>query len=117
MLTSELDDGEHITEFCSTGPKSYSYVTTSGKAVCKVKGFTLSRHAAKVINFKSMLDMVYEPESSLNIHYPFNIRRDKRKMELQVVSLEKRFRLTYDKRIVLHDYTTVPYGYCETSSH
>ena len=115
MLTSELDEGDHITEFCSTGPKSYSYVTASGKAVCKVKGFTLSRHAAKVINFKSMLDMVYEPESSLLVHYPFNIRRNKRKMELQVISMEKRFRLTYDKRIVLPDYSTVPYGYSELS--
>ena len=40
-LTDELE-GDHITKWCGTGPKSYAYETNKGKIVCKVKGFTLN---------------------------------------------------------------------------
>lgn len=32
-MTNELDDGDHITEFVSGGPKNYGYTTAQGK-VC-----------------------------------------------------------------------------------
>ena len=115
MLTSELAPGDYIKEFCSTGPKSYSYVTANGKAVCKVKGFTLSRQASRTINLRSMIDLVNQPEPGkfLSVHYPFNIRREKRSLELKVVEMRKRLRVTYDKRVVLLDFTTIPYGFTE----
>ena len=40
-LTDELE-GDHITKWCGTGPKSYAYETNKGKIACKVKGFTLN---------------------------------------------------------------------------
>ena len=113
-LSSELEEGEFIVEFCSTGAKSYSFVTNRGRTVCKVKGFTLNRSASKVINFKSMLDLLTIPGPQvLPVHYPFNIRRCKRQLEIDCVSLVKRFQPTYTgKRVVdTSTWKTTPYGY------
>lgn len=37
-FTSELDKGDHITEFLAAGPKNYGYITQKGKPCCKVRG-------------------------------------------------------------------------------
>lgn len=113
-LTSELEEGEHIIEFCSTGAKSYSYMTNKGHCVCKVKGFTLNRQASKVINFRSMLNLLTVPGPQvLPVQYPFNIRRRKRELEIDAVPLVKRFCPTYNgKRVVdTETWITTPYGY------
>ncbi|XP_053107983.1 uncharacterized protein LOC128325997 [Hemicordylus capensis] len=41
-LTSELPSDQHITEFVSTGPKSYGYKLSGGETCVKVKGITLN---------------------------------------------------------------------------
>ncbi|XP_051743104.1 uncharacterized protein LOC127508773 isoform X2 [Ctenopharyngodon idella] len=41
-LTNELDNGDYIKEFCSSGPKSYGYRTAKGKVCMKAKGITLN---------------------------------------------------------------------------
>ena len=35
-------DGNYITDWVGTGPKSYSYKVSNGDVVCKTKGFTLN---------------------------------------------------------------------------
>ena len=40
-LTDELEDGQHIVDFTSGGPKNYGYRTSGGKVECKVRGFSL----------------------------------------------------------------------------
>lgn len=113
-MTSELEEGEFVTEFCSTGAKSYSYVTSNGHSVCKVKGFTLSRSAGKVINFGSMRDLLTRPGPQvLPVQYPFNIRSRKRDLEIDAVPMVKKFQPTYTgKRVVDTDtWTTTPYGF------
>lgn len=47
-LTDELE-GDHITNWRGTGPKSYAYKTNKGELVCKVKGFTLNYKNSKKI--------------------------------------------------------------------
>ncbi|KAL1246654.1 hypothetical protein QQF64_034431 [Cirrhinus molitorella] len=37
-LTDEIGDDEYITEFCSSGPKSYGYLTSKRKVCMKAKG-------------------------------------------------------------------------------
>ena len=37
--TNELNVGEHITRFVSSGPKSYGYFTNLGSSTMKMKGF------------------------------------------------------------------------------
>ena len=40
-MTSELEEGEWIVNYVSTGPKSYAFETNLGNTVCKVKGFSM----------------------------------------------------------------------------
>ena len=58
-LTDELE-GDWITRWTATGPKSYAYETNSGKKTCKVKGFTLNHKNAKKINLESVRDLIYD---------------------------------------------------------
>ncbi len=53
-LTSELDDDDYIVEFVSGGPKNYGYITKKGKAVVKVKGFTLNCTNAEAFTFEKI---------------------------------------------------------------
>ena len=52
--TDELGKDDHITEWVSTGPKSYGYLTNKGKGMIKVKGFTLNYQNSKRLNIDSM---------------------------------------------------------------
>ena len=101
-LSSELEEGEYIVEFFSTGAKSYSFRTNKGRPVCKVKGFTPNRNTSKTINFQSMVNLLTVPGPQvLPVHYPFNIRRRKRELEIDAVGMVKRSRPTYTgKRVV-----------------
>ena len=45
-MTSELDDGNFITEFTSAGPKNYGCKTNRGKVCFKVRGFALNVRAS-----------------------------------------------------------------------
>ena len=63
-LTDELD-GNHITDWCGTGPKSYSYTTSNGKNVCKVQGFTLNYENSKYINQESMKQLIEEKKERI----------------------------------------------------
>ena len=55
-MTNELDDGDHIVNFTSAGPKNYGYVTKNGKVCCKVRGFTLNNVAWAIdqLNYEVM---------------------------------------------------------------
>ncbi|XP_060731092.1 uncharacterized protein LOC132848976 [Tachysurus vachellii] len=64
-LTSELDDGDQIVEFVSAGPKTYGYKTKKGKTLMKAKGITQNYTNSKVINLKSLTDLVID-----HVKYP-----------------------------------------------
>ena len=79
-LTNELDDGDHIVEFVSGGPKNYAYVTKAEIFDCKVKGFSLNDQNSKIINFNSMKQMVLNRcDEKLHLQPYTQITRDKRK--------------------------------------
>jgi hypothetical protein len=52
--TDELGKDNYIKEWFSTGPKSYGYLTNTGKGVVKIKGFTLNYENSKHLNIESM---------------------------------------------------------------
>jgi hypothetical protein len=56
-LANELNEGESIVEFVATGPKSYSYKTSLGKSVRKIKGFTLNSETSAIITHDVLVDM------------------------------------------------------------
>ena len=57
QFTDEID-GNHIDEFGSAGPKSYSYRTNEGKTECKSKGLKNTHAVREVLNCNSMLNHI-----------------------------------------------------------
>ncbi|XP_055342549.1 uncharacterized protein LOC129591055 [Paramacrobiotus metropolitanus] len=116
-LSSSLEPNEHIEKFVALGPKSYAYRTNTGHETIKVKGFTLTRQARKQLNLESLKELLLEslapPDepNDIMVNYPFNITRNKRKLEVLSTEMNKRFRLTYSKRrIVDTEFHTRPWG-------
>ena len=109
-FTDELD-GKYIVEFISAGAKNYAKLLNDGTSECVVKGFTLSHIASLEINFDSMKNLVLnESNKSLFVNQT-KITRNKRNWFLNTCEIEKTYSMVYDKRILLDDFTTLPYGY------
>ena len=72
----------------------------------------MNRQVRKDINFNSLLQLINGPTGeAITVDYPFNIIRCKRTMEIGSESQSKRLKMTYTKRVVLDDFTTLPYGH------
>ena len=116
-LTNELPEGEYIIQFVSGGPKNYSYktfnpVTNVEKTYCKVRGFTLSHRNSQLINFDTLCNVVTSSEEkTINIHTPWKIVRDSKTKDVKTRTENKLYRKVYNKRVVIEDYDTVPYGF------
>ncbi|KAL2104364.1 hypothetical protein ACEWY4_001232 [Coilia grayii] len=115
-LTDELDSGDYITEFCSSGPKTYGYRTANGGVCMKAKGVTLNTVNSKLIRLETLVDLVthYITDRSAPKHIlarTDNIVRDKKRLSLKNKTALKRFKVVYNKRVLLKDYSTIPYGY------
>lgn len=112
-ITDELD-GEYITDWVGTGPKSYSYKTSDSNVVCKVKGFTLNHENSQLINFDSMKKMVKGEIVRITIVKEQMITRDNKTNDLVNKYQEKDFKLVFDKRRVVKKsrcVETFPWGY------
>jgi hypothetical protein len=103
-FTNELKPkGDYITKFVASAPKSYGYITKSGKTSMKVKGFTLSFRNKNILGFEKMKDMIikyvdnFDPKDKAELTDDFNILRTK-KRKLQSRVLRKDFSINYDKR-------------------
>ncbi|KAI8493979.1 hypothetical protein Bbelb_283260 [Branchiostoma belcheri] len=112
-FTNEVEgNGGYITEFCSGGPKNYSYVTADGTTVTKVRGFTLNFKNQKLINFPVMKGMVVsDSPESVDVVNDHKIVRDKKSKKVLSKREVKKYRLVYDKRVIQEDFNTLPYGY------
>ena len=126
-LTNELDTGLHITEFVSTGPKSYSYKLNapdaSGKIThCKVKGIRLSYANCDKVNFASMKDLVHNEilarkeqdctmVKTINVSMKNQIVRNKHDVLISSAALSKTFQCVYSKRVVQFNNDTLPFGF------
>jgi hypothetical protein len=112
-FTNEIDpqEGDHIIEFVSAGPKNYSYKLNTGITHCKVKGFSLNFKASKKIDFDRIKQIVcHMREERINITQS-TIVRDKTDWSLKTKSTDKVYRMVYDKRIIREDLSTIPYGF------
>lgn len=125
--TNELEADDYITQFVSTGPKSYAYLTRGNKDVVKIKGLTLNHSVRRDIHFEGIRALVQHfvypddfplpPElgdsAVIPVSFPHKICRDRLKFKLYGKTLNKRFRVTYGKRQLLMDgtYDTIPFGF------
>lgn len=115
-LTNELDSDDTITEFCSAGPKTYGYRTAKQHICLKAKGVTQTAENSKVITLQSLIglvdDFVASSESTRQLlAHTDTIVRNKKNFTLKNKSVVKKFRVVYDKRILMKDYTSRPFGY------
>ena len=112
-LTDELN-GNYITNWCGSGPKSYAYTTNAGKMVCKVKGFTLNHENSQYINQQTMKQIIEGEKQRITIVNEQAITRDSTTKQITNKYQEKDFRLCYDKRCKIKTDSgidTLPYGY------
>ena len=114
QLTDELG-GHYITEFVSAGPKNYAYRMSNGECCCKVKGFSLNNTNSAKINFDTMKEEVFRfcrGEGSSGIKTSMKkICRDKHHFRLYNRDEHKADQVVYDKRVIMPNKDTIPYGY------
>ena len=106
-----------ITKFVGMGPTNYGYEyvehdTGKLRSTCKVKGLTLDYNTSQVIHFYNMIEWATSDKRDFreSVEYQHRIRKHKdRKITTERQS--KMYRFTYDKRVIVKNGETVPYGY------
>lgn len=99
-LTDELGESGDvwITEFVSTGPKSYAFRTSEGNEVIHVKGISLAYDSDGTICFDSMKAMCLDPTQTVEVEQlNFVIGKD-HEIHTKTTNTHKVFRVTGDKR-------------------
>ena len=110
-LTDELNVGEWITHFCSTGPKSYSYITNLDNEIVHIMGFSLNNKDVKEkLNFISLQSCLENKNQKIEIVYKDKISRDKLNHVFKQDE-NKLFSFTFNKRVVKPDFYSIPYGF------
>ena len=111
-ITDELS-GKEITNFVSTGPKSYSFKYGDNYEKSAIKGFTLNHENSSILNHDNMCKIVKKKIRELTIINENKITRKNR--EIVNEYCEKVFKFGYDKRVIRHisdNHTdSLPYGY------
>ena len=117
QLTNELEADNHIVSFVSGGPKNYGYQLakpdkSSNLTHCKVRGITLNYRNHFLVNFDTMSQMVRkEGPSKVQVADPYKISQDRKTMNIETREEKKVYQMVYTKRVPIHNYDTVPYGY------
>ena len=114
-LTDELGR-DYITTFVFGGPKNYSYRTNTNKVETKVRGITLGCNAKQKVNFNVICALVYlhaqcHVMGHVTVDIPFKITRNAKSKNIETKRMEKDYRIVYDKRVIVDEYKTLPYGY------
>lgn len=100
-LKDELKIGNYITEFASTGPKSYAYTESNGKQTCKIKGFPLNIDNQEKLNLEVMKNMVFNQDENVETTGKlFRIEKQAREIHTND-NASKIFKFTFDKRVIL----------------
>ena len=106
-------DGEHILEFISGGPKQYAY-RTQNNTVIKLRGFTLNSITARELNFVNMRRLIKKYIATRDCDQVFVVfNRIERLRDRTVITKAsmKTYRVVYEKRRLLSDGSSLPYGY------
>ena len=111
-MTDELE-GKSITNFVSTGPKSYSFKYGRDDEKSAIKGFTLNHQNCTILNHDNMRKVIKKQIRELKIVNENKITRKNR--EIVNKYCEKVFKFGYDKRVIKlvdeNHIDTLRYGY------
>ena len=110
-LTDEIGDDLYITEYCSGGSKNYAYKLNNGDTKCVIKGFSQSLSTIDKLNFETIKKIVCEDQLEKITVNQNKFSRNKNTWNVYTNDIEKTYGFCYDKRIILNDYNTLPYGY------
>ena len=124
-MTNELNDGDHIIELTSAGPKNYGFKTTDGKDCCKVRGFSLNVRGSQQLNYgvmkQNLLDEIRNPldeRRNIDVNEPNYFHRSQATKHLKVIPRIKRYGLVFDKRVVDPDtFKSYPYGFTRVTAN
>ncbi len=103
-----------------SGPKNYGYIVRTPSDgqdhySIKVKGFTLNRSTSQVVNYNALKEMVhaFQQEGDDNQRREVRSKEIQRTADYKIVTAEtcKRWQIVYDKRILLDNFETRPYGW------
>ena len=114
QMKNELVPGNYITMQICLAPKTYGYTTKlAGKdgrfQVVKNKGF--KNEITEKINVDSFINLFRDKTATISVENPNFFLRNRRDCTVYMKKLSKRFNYNYDKRIVLNDTDTIPWGY------
>ena len=111
-MTDELS-GKGITNFISTGPKSYSLKYGANKQKSAIKGFKLNHENGSILNHDSLSKIVNKQIRDRTIIDENKITR--KNQEIINTYCEKVFKFAYDKRVIRQinedHIDTLSYGY------
>ena len=110
QLTDELPPGQYITEFISSGPKSYSYRLSDLTEIVKFKGIIMNPVNRQIITFENIHQVVTRGKVTRIPTYNMFVR-DKVHGRVFNKAAYKTVKLVYTKRVLLDDYETLPFGY------
>jgi uncharacterized C2H2 Zn-finger protein len=118
-ILSKYGDDAEVVEFFATGAKSYVLIVrkkSTGELLeplVRVKGCKLSviNVEEKNLNVQGMANVAVKDEKLILDHQILS--RNRRTATIQTKQLTKTFQRTMTKRIVKHDLSTVPFGWCE----
>ena len=119
-ITTKHEPNARINKFLSCGPKNYCleiYYPNSNETeyMIKVKGFSLNFNTKEIINFNSMKEIIdtYIQNSSTNqgLNVPQLIFKTTPFHDVTTERTNKIFKFVYDKRMIMSDYTTLPFGF------
>jgi len=120
-LSKPFGDNSFIEEFTSGGPKNYGFIVRSTKdgqahVTVKVRGFSLNYDASQKINYLTMRRMVKAfvlagDKEKVTVKEKKIMRTKDRRVVTKTV--KKDYRVVYDKRKILPDFTSIPFGYCD----
>jgi len=106
---NELKNNEYITEMIAIAPKSYAYKTNLGKIDTKLKGVSLSIKNKKIINFKSLYQLLNNEKTEL-ITKDRVFRIDNENSTISTKDMEKKIRFDYTKGRIIGK-RVYPFGY------
>lgn len=110
-LTNELPPGVHITRFASTAPKSYSYRCSDNSEITKFKGVSLNFENSQRVNFEAIKELVFGETVSVSLIPQTQFVRGKYDGQICNAELVKTVNRTLNKRRILENFDTVPFGY------
>jgi hypothetical protein len=111
-LTDELPRATHITNFASSGPKSYTYKRSDGALTVKLKGITLNHKNSQVVNYNSVRDVVIDKIKKIRLPLAKEFVRVKHEGIIYNRPLTKTYKKTFTKRVIINNsLDSVPYGY------